>query len=112
MTERCFLAGREIVGGQPPDFCWGRMDPAHLIPKNAIRRELKRWTRTEGIVWDPRVIVPVCRGHHANWDNCRITLAREELPKAVWEFATEYDPLTPTGRALTSRLERDYPEAT
>ena len=115
---RCFFAGRPGAGP-----CDGRLVRAHLIPKQVLRREVVsarskgptgRWPidtaqRAElaRILWDERVIVPVCggamgnAGHHGALDTARtLRIARAELPAAVEEFAAEL--------GLTWWLEREY----
>lgn len=116
----CFFAG---VRGAGP--CSGRLVRAHLIPKQVIRREVVsarskgptgRWPidtaqRAElaRILWDERVIAPVCgglmgnAGHHGALDTARtLRIARAELPEGVEFFAAEY--------GLLWWLDREYGE--
>lgn len=119
MAAACFFAGWPGAGP-----CDGRLVRAHLIPKQLIRREVisarskdpsgGRWPvdtaqRAElaRILWDERVIVPVCggpmglSGHHGALDAARtLRIPRERLPVAVAEFAEEF--------GLTWWLDREY----
>lgn len=105
------------------DQCWlrqfstdpshGRLQAVHLIPKQAIRRELwqpRKWKDTgllpatfQQLVWDPRVFVPGCERHHFHLDeNFKLQIPRDELPAGVLEFAGEW--------GLGWLLERLYAE--
>lgn len=78
----CFLAP---FSDKP---CRGRMDPAHLIAASFLRQELDEPHRD--VVWDPRIIVLVCRWHHHAFDNRRLIVPRESLPAGVEEYAQEH----------------------
>lgn len=82
------------------------MDPAHLVPKQRIKREYPAHVVgaavQRGIVWDPRVLVAACRAHHSAWDNRVFNIARGEVPQACEEYAEEY--------GLVWSLDRDYGE--
>lgn len=81
-NRRCWLAGRD---GRS---CDGRIDPAHLIPKQTLKRELR--TKDRGVIWDRRVIRPICRFHHGQLDNRALRLVRAEIPQETEEFAAEH----------------------
>ena len=75
--------------------CGGRMERAHLIPKQLIRREL----RTLGIprdeitaaVWDERAWRPACRYHHRHMDMVRdLRIPREGIPADTEQYAAQY----------------------
>lgn len=76
--------------------CDGPMDPAHLIPKQLLRRELgSRWVGFEEIV------VPGCRRHHDLMDTARrLKIPRDALPESVERFADAH--------GLAWWLEREY----
>ena len=95
----CFLAQ---FSSQP---CGGSMTKAHLISKQAIRKEI--WNRklaNPDELWpedfpatlrelqdDPRCWVPACWSHHQALDIARtLRVARADLPAAVERFAAEY----------------------
>jgi hypothetical protein len=93
-----------------PDRCWfwqlgmcdGRIDRAHLLPKQRIKR-LFRDRNPDALfamIWDSRVWIPACRKHHTMLDSKRLTIAREELPLTLWEYAAEHD--------LTWMVDADY----
>lgn len=96
--RHCFMEGRPGWGP-----CEGRMDAAHLIPKQRIKRELKgHYTEPElqAIVWDRRVLIDACRRHHHQLDNYIHRLRRDELPVELTAYAREYH--------LVWSLIRDY----
>lgn len=85
----CFLAR---FSDKP---CSGRMDKAHLLKQQTLRRE-----HVED-VWDPRVWVPACRSHHAAFDVARtIRIPRSDLPVGLERFAEAH--------GLAYWLEREY----
>ena len=115
----CFFAH---LGG-----CEGRLVKAHLIPKQRIKAAYSSAAsraravslvpleapmqalidrRSEDVIWDPRVWVPMCGGltgiggHHGAFDAKQIRLRRDELPEGLEEFAREY--------GLEWSLDRDY----
>lgn len=104
----CFLAR---LSDKP---CEGRMTKAHLISKQAIRKEI--WTPAlaepnlcgfpatlKALQDDPRCWVPACWTHHQALDFSRtIRIAREQLPAAVEDFAAQY--------GVVWILEREYGE--
>lgn len=77
MTEYTYAClGRTCWLAQFDDrACEGRMDPAHLIPKQTLKK-----ARCEVDLWDERLWVPACRFHHGQWDNHRFVVPRESLP--------------------------------
>lgn len=115
---RCFFAGWRGAGA-----CEGRLVLAHLIPRQVIRREVIS-ARTKGlsgrwpvdvaqraelarILWDERVVVPVCggitgcSGHHGALDTARtLRIPRERVPASVEAFARDY--------GLVWWLDREY----
>lgn len=78
------------------------MDRAHLVPKQRIKREFRYLPASDLhlLVWDDRVWVWACRFHHAQFDNYRFRLTREQLPGAVEQWAAEH--------GLVWSLMRDY----
>lgn len=88
----CFFASLGFTG------CEGRMDRAHLIAQQVIKREVGR---SKTVLQDPRVWVPACRGHHFRFDYSRtVRLRRDQLPAGVEEYAAEH--------GLGWRLDHDY----
>lgn len=121
MGVTCFFKGWPGAGP-----CDGKLIPAHLIPKQLIRREVcsarttcssGRWPVTVDqraelarILWDVRVVVPCCggpmglSGHHGMLDVARtLRIPRDRLPAAVEDYAAEH--------GLTWWLEREYGRA-
>lgn len=100
MTD-CWVDTANIIGRGP---CGGRLDPAHLIPKQLIRRE-----GYERLAWDQRVWVPICRRHHAALDTARtLRIPREKLPASVEMFAAELDAGLMGRSPFGAYLEREY----
>lgn len=78
------------------------MTKAHLISKQAIRKEIWNPALAEPnldgfpsclrhLQDDPRCWVPACWAHHQALDIARtLRIGREELPAAVEEFAAQY----------------------
>lgn len=94
------------------------MDRAHFVPQSAIKKEFPHglmrrvsdgllcaqgrkedfvsggvpWEPVplDLILWDTRCWTPMCRRHHADFDNYRFRITRSELPAMVEEFAAEY----------------------
>lgn len=118
-SPRCFF---RVRGG-----CDGRLDRAHLIPKQHIKRAFPHglMRRVDGllapcargesyvsggmawepvsmdlVVWDPRCWTWMCRRHHTDFDAHRFRITREELPAGVISFATEH--------FLLARIDHDY----
>lgn len=75
--------------------CDGRMDRAHLLPKQRMRQH--------GIkdVWDERTWVFACRKHHTQFDARFIRISRFQLPAGTIAYALE--------NGLEWSLDRDYP---
>ncbi len=105
----CWLAR---LSGKP---CGGTLTKAHLISKQAIRKEI--WNRKlaePDLLWpedfpatlrhlqdDPRCWVPACWAHHQALDIARtLRVTREQLPPAVESYAAEY--------GVVWWLEREY----
>lgn len=100
--RRCWFKAN-IAGCGP---CEGPLQRAHLIRAQVIEREVDAEFET---LWDPRCWVPGCERHHRMLDHSRqIRIPRETVPAAVFEYATEKDPVTRTGCALSAWLEREY----
>jgi hypothetical protein len=80
----CTPAQRERVEGTGCLVCGERpVDPAHLIPR----------AMCPSVADDPRIVVGLCRSHHRDYDQGRLSLLeylepthREELGFAVWAF--------------------------
>jgi hypothetical protein len=63
----------------------GLADRVHLIPAQRLR--------ADGLgdhVWDQRVWVFGCRGHHHRFDHGFIHLAFGDLPRSLFHFAHEF----------------------
>jgi hypothetical protein len=94
--------------GPPAGACGGQLVKAHLVPKQAIRRE-----RRDADLWDRRCWVPACGGltglggHHGMFDSGRIAVPPEFLPVGLREYLHELEldwmieRYFGTGRALT-----------
>jgi hypothetical protein len=93
--------------------CGGVMTKAHIISKQAIRKEIWNPAQALGDVPesfpatlrelqdDPRCWVPACWAHHSALDIARtLRIAREQLPAAVEAFAVQY--------GVVWILEREY----
>lgn len=92
--------------------CGGRMTKAHLISKQAIRKEIWNPALAEPnldgfpsclrhLQDDPRCWVPTCWSHHQALDIARtLRISREQLPAAVEEYAAQY--------GVVRLLEREY----
>lgn len=97
--------------------CDGRLEQAHLVPKQIIRREV--WNRVHhakepdealaprlpptarDLLWDERTWVPACYRHHTMLDVARtLTVPRGALPPGLTEFCAEF--------GLTWWLDREY----
>jgi hypothetical protein len=125
VAKACWFAA--TLDGIGP--CEGRMDRAHLIPAQLLRRELggaesvacpechvgpgqpcfkystkrlphlARESAWGEVLWSP--VVPGCRRHHGMLDHSRqIRIPRGLLPASVEEFAAEH--------GLTWWIERTY----
>lgn len=82
--------------------CEGRLERAHLIPQQTIRRELRlaRPRRKGGraeqryawrVIWDERIWVPACQAHHHALDQSRkLRISRSDLPQTVEDYAEEH----------------------
>jgi hypothetical protein len=65
--------------------CEGRMDRAHLIAQQVLRRE-----GHPEACQDRRSWVPACRWHHSQFDNYRgVVVPREMLPAGFLELCEE-----------------------
>jgi hypothetical protein len=78
--------------------CEGRMDPAHLVSKQALKR-----AKCEVDLWDETVWVPACRFHHGQFDNHRLTVPREALPASLIALCERIE--------LDWWIDRRYPQA-
>lgn len=64
--------------GQGP--CFGRMDKAHYVPKQALKRE------AVADVWEPELWTPMCRLHHGQFDNYLIRITQADLPASTVDW--------------------------
>lgn len=77
--------------------CDGRMQKAHLLRAQTIRRELNTKVHKEdwrgdlaSAVWDPRAWRPACYRHHTMLDQARtLRIPREAIPADTVEYARE-----------------------
>lgn len=89
MTGVCFFRSPE---------CYGRLDKAHWVPKQALKREAVK------DIWAPELWTPMCRLHHHRFDNHLIRIGRELLPpETVLWFEN---------RGLAWMIDRYFPERT
>ena len=83
----CFLAAFSDVP------CDGRMEKAHLVRQQTIRKALRSKDDVEdarAIIWDPRVWRPACYRHHTMLDHARtLRIPREAIPAETVEYARE-----------------------
>ena len=81
--------------------CSGRLERVHLLSKQTIRREVwqsRKWKASGlqpdtffDLVWDRRVWVPGCSGHHYLLDQSKkLTVPRESLPDGVEAYAEQW----------------------
>jgi hypothetical protein len=95
--------------------CGGAMTKAHILSKQAIRKEIWNPAQAVGDVPesfpatlrelqdDPRCWVPACWAHHQALDIARtLRITREQLPAAVEDFAAQY--------GVVWILDREYGE--
>lgn len=74
MRRGCFLEAFD-TRKRP---CQGRMDRAHLVTRQVLRRE-----GHEALIPDERTWVPACRLHHSSWDSFMgVVVPRAALPAA------------------------------
>lgn len=65
--------------------CAGRMDRAHLIPQQLLKRE-----GHDDACGDPRSWIPACRLHHSNFDNrSGVIVPWSALPRSFIDLVTE-----------------------
>lgn len=84
----------------PGVSCSGRLDPAHLIREQVIRREV---SRAKAIVWHPATWRPACRRHHSMLDHSKkLRIPREAIPAETEAWAAEH--------GLTYWLDKTYGE--
>ena len=74
--------------------CGGRLQAAHLIPKQQIKRVLALQTIDDTdaylMLWDARVTRPACVAHHVALDAaCTIRIPRTDIPAETEEYAGE-----------------------
>lgn len=79
-----FLPGEEpecwLKRFAPDVPCDGRMQWAHLIREQTIR---KRVSRAKAVLWDQRVLQPACYRHHTMLDSSKtLRVPRSALPAA------------------------------
>jgi hypothetical protein len=83
--------------------CDGRMDRAHLLPRQLMRRELKGRPDLPALLVDGRGWMPACRAHHSAFDTARpMRVPRSSLPEGLESFAE--------GLGLLWWIEREYGE--
>lgn len=81
VSVRCWLA----QFSSKERACYGRMDRAHLIEKQTLKRE-----KLHHLLSDPRVWVPACRFHHTKFDGFTgVSVPREALSFELEELARE-----------------------
>lgn len=125
MRSGCWFAHRPGAGP-----CSGRLQRAHWIKQQVLRREVgplaldcptcgapagehcARWPKLscggrvlalQAVLWDPRVWTLICETHHRALDHARtLRVDRVELPRGVEEYAAE--------RGLAWWLDREYGE--
>lgn len=78
--------------GPAAGACDGELVKAHLVPKQAIRRE-----RRDVDLWDRRLWVPACGGptgiggHHGAFDSRKLAVPPEKLPAGLRECLDEFE---------------------
>jgi hypothetical protein len=84
----------------PDTPCDGRMQKAHLIRAQVIRREV---SRDRAVVWCEAVWRPACYRHHTLLDQSRtLTIPRAAIPAETERWAAEH--------GLDWWLDREYGE--
>jgi hypothetical protein len=93
---QCWFAGR---GAGP---CEGKLDKAHWIPKQRIKREFKHadQEQLDELVWHPAVWSPMCRKHHSAFDAKMLRIRREDVPLQAERWAEMF--------GMTWSLDVDY----
>lgn len=93
----CWLAEHGwMEHGDPMSPCKGRLDRAHLIPRQLLKR-----VGLAHLIPDPRTWVAGCRWHHGQLDFARkLRVPFDALPAETIEFAEEH--------GLMPYLERTY----
>lgn len=122
------VVGRPVCWFQTRGGCDGRMDRAHFLPKQAIKKQypygvMRRehdgliaacqrgeqyisggvpWepVSLDLVVWDERCWTWMCRKHHSDFDAHLFRIARTDLPACLEEYAAEH--------FLMSRLDHDF----
>jgi hypothetical protein len=85
----------------PSVSCDGRMERAHLIREQTIRREV---SRSKLILWAPAVWRPACHRHHGELDQTKaLRIPRGAIPVETEQWAA--------GHGLAWWLDREYGEA-
>lgn len=78
----CFLA--QFTG----TTCAGRMERAHLIREQTIRREV---SRSKLILWAPAVWRPACHRHHGELDQTKtLRIPRSAIPAETEQWAADH----------------------
>lgn len=91
----CFLAQFA-----PGVSCSGRMQKAHLIREQVIRREV---SRAKAVLWHPAVWRPACVRHHSLLDQKRtLKIPRSAIPAETEAWAA--------ANGLTYWLDKTYGE--
>jgi hypothetical protein len=81
--------------------CDGRVERAHLVPKQRLRRD----GLDEADVWDPRVLVPLCRRHHHRLDQGFVEVDRADLPARFAGWLEEHGYGWAPGRGWVRRYD-------
>lgn len=82
-TPTCFLA--QFAPGSP---CDGRMEHAHLIREQTIRKHV---SRSKLILWAPAVWRPACHRHHGLLDQSKtLRIPRSAIPAETEAWALEH----------------------
>lgn len=81
--------------------CDGRMEKAHLVRQQTIKREIRGAEDPKAILWDSRVLRPGCYRHHTMLDQAKtLRIPREAIPVETEQYAAEL--------GLTWWLDRTY----
>jgi hypothetical protein len=80
----CWL--REFSPPSKERGCEGRLDRAHLVTKQLLKRE-----GLSDFISDARAWVPACRRHHTMFDSYNLTVPRERLPEPFLTLMADLD---------------------
>ena len=83
------------------DGCMGPIDPAHVgFSEHWLSKAPTGPHLTKEQANDPRILRPICRKHHHQFDFGKLDLTRAQLPPSVEEYAKEH--------GLVHKLNREY----